>query len=51
MHGQRLRVGTVANTSVSKVGGNLQIVQVSEEFELNCGGDIKVQLYFCRDPG
>ena len=36
------------NTSVSQVGGKLQIVQVGEGFELNCSGDIEVQLYFCR---
>ena len=33
--------------SVSQVGGELQIVRVSEGFELNWSGDIKVQLYFC----
>ena len=34
--------------SVSQIGGKLQSVQVSEGFELNCSGDIEVQLYFCR---
>ena len=36
------------NTSVSQVGGKVQIVEVGEGFELNCSGDIEVQLYFCR---
>ena len=30
--------------SVSQIGGRLQSVQVSEGFELNCSGDIEVQL-------
>ena len=32
---------------VGQAGGKMQIVQVSEGFELNCSGDIEVQLYFC----
>ena len=34
--------------SVTQVGGKLKIVQVGEGFELNCSGDIEVQLYFCH---
>ena len=33
--------------SVNQVGRKLQIVQVGKGFELNCSGDIEVQLYFC----
>ena len=31
-----------------KLEGNCKMFEFSEGFELNCSGDIDVQLYFCR---